>query len=192
MSADLRALWPRRIWFARHGRTDYNIADLVQGRLDPPLADPGRADAEAVAAALRPHPPARLLVSPRLRARQTAEIVVRAHPAPLRIVPGLAERDWGRYEGGRRDARPALLDPPTVEPWAAFLDRIERDLSAALANPAKAEDSLIVAHAGVFRALVALLALDAPTEAPLAHGRVVELTGPGPTVAWRLLPNGDA
>lgn len=188
MSAALRARWPRRLWFARHGRTALNLADRVQGRLDPPLAPPGWADAEAVAAALRPHPPTRLLVSCRLRARQTALAIARQHPVPMRIVPDLAERDWGRYEGAPRIARPPLRDPPTVEPWSALMARVERSLIAALSDPVTAEDTLIVAHAGVFRALVTLLDLDVPIEAQLAHGTVIALTGPGPTLAWQTVP----
>ena len=55
----------------RHGRTDANAQGLLLGRLDPPLSDEGRAQAAALAARIPRD--ARVIASPLLRTRQTAE-----------------------------------------------------------------------------------------------------------------------
>ena len=67
----------------RHGRTEANAGGLLQGRLDLPLDDLGRAQAAAAGKALTGA--SRVVSSPLLRTRQTAEAGSYQSPDP-RVV----------------------------------------------------------------------------------------------------------
>ncbi len=149
-----------------------NLRGLVQGRSDPPLDPLGEADARRLAALLAGAGVTRVISSGLQRARQTGAIVAQALALPLACDPRLNERGWGPWEGRPREARPALTDPPGAEPWAAFGDRIAAALAEACRD-GRAEGALVVAHAGVFRAL--LERLGAGAAEPLAHGLPVLL-----------------
>jgi broad specificity phosphatase PhoE len=67
-----------KIWFMRHGQTEWNKAYRLQGQLDSPLTVQGIAEAERQAALITPvlrQNPA-IWVSPLGRTRQTAAIVL--------------------------------------------------------------------------------------------------------------------
>jgi broad specificity phosphatase PhoE len=91
-----------RIFLLRHGETEWSATGRHTGRTDIPLTDAGRAAAgraaQALAALRGPDapPPARVLCSPRVRARDTAGL------AGLRVDAvdeRLAEWDYGEAEG---------------------------------------------------------------------------------------------
>jgi broad specificity phosphatase PhoE len=103
------------IVFARHGQTAPNRDGLVLGRADPELTDEGRRQAELLAAALAEEPVARVLASPLLRARETAEAIGAACGVPVAVDERLVEIDWGVWEG-----RPAgSLAVADVDRWRA-------------------------------------------------------------------------
>jgi broad specificity phosphatase PhoE len=77
----------------RHGRTAYNAAGRLVGRLDPPLDDIGMAQAAAIGDALKGID--RVISSPLLRARQTAEHI----GAPVEVDDRWIEVDYGLYDG---------------------------------------------------------------------------------------------
>ncbi|CAN5777324.1 hypothetical protein BH23PSE1_BH23PSE1_16350 [soil metagenome] len=108
------ALWPERVYFARHGRTAMNTAGLVMGGLDAPLDPLGEGDAQAVARSLAGRPVSGLLASPMRRAADTAERLAAALTVEVAFDGRVAERRWGRYEGRPRGERSTLLGPPTA------------------------------------------------------------------------------
>ena len=82
----------------RHGLTSRSRPEQHLGqKIDVPLSEGGRAQAAALAARLEPVDFERIISSPLLRARQTAEIV--AGGREVEIEPRLAEMDYGRWEG---------------------------------------------------------------------------------------------
>src|SRR5688572_11846352 len=94
------------VYLARHGETEWSKAGRHTGRTDLPLTPKGEDDARRIGARLAGVGFAHVLSSPLQRARRTAEL---AGFAPV-IDPGLAEWDYGEYEGLRtaeiRDRRP--------------------------------------------------------------------------------------
>jgi broad specificity phosphatase PhoE len=109
-----------RIWLARHGETDDNIEPIrIQGRIDTPLNDTGRAQAHELAERVVAEGGVRGIWSSQLsRARETAEIVgarVGLEPA---IDPRLAEGNRGRLEG-RLWEEVARSEPNTYAAWRA-------------------------------------------------------------------------
>ena len=89
------------ILLARHGETDDNAPPRrVQGQLDPPLNERGRAQAHALAEEVAAnHEVAALWVSNQRRALETAAIVGAALGIDPQVDPRLAEGDWGRWQG---------------------------------------------------------------------------------------------
>jgi broad specificity phosphatase PhoE len=88
-----------RICLVRHGETEWSLAGRHTGRTDIPLTADGRAMSRAAGAGLQSFTFARVLVSPRLRARQTCELA--GFSAQAEIDPDLAEWDYGEFEGLR-------------------------------------------------------------------------------------------
>ena len=77
----------------RHGRTEANAARKLQGLLDLPLDDVGHAQAAGVAGWLGT--PDRVISSPLVRARQTAE----AFGIPYEVDDRWVELDFGSLDG---------------------------------------------------------------------------------------------
>jgi broad specificity phosphatase PhoE len=81
----------------RHAETEWSLSGRHTGRTDIPLTDGGRAVARALAGRLGEWQFARVLVSPRRRARETCELSGLGDLAEER--EDLAEWDYGEYEG---------------------------------------------------------------------------------------------
>ena len=88
-----------RICFIRHGETDWNVEQRVQGHIDRPLNAKGMAQADALARRFLRGQAAALYCSDLLRARQTAEPVARALDLDIRVDQALRERNFGCCEG---------------------------------------------------------------------------------------------
>ena len=154
------------VYLARHGETVWNAEERYQGRLDSPLTDTGRAQAEAAALTMRGRGIERLLCSPLGRARDTARVVENALGLRAEIDADLAESDIGRWEGLTRDevesAYPGELArreedrlryrPPGGE---SLVDMLVR--ARAVAGRLDGRTTLIVGHSAINRVLVAAL-----------------------------------
>jgi broad specificity phosphatase PhoE len=85
------------ILWVRHGQSTWNVVERMQGHeLSPPLTDLGREQAELAAEALADRGVARVLSSPAVRARQTAQIIgdrlgLEVVEEPLLLEKGLDE-----------------------------------------------------------------------------------------------------
>lgn len=108
------------IYLVRHGETEWNRAARLQGQLDSPLTERGRAQARAAGRAM-----ARLglagvpiSVSPLGRARATAALLAEAVTlGPLTYEPRLQEVALGGWEGLTCEAI-AAAHPGLVDGWS--------------------------------------------------------------------------
>ena len=92
------------------------------GRGDIPLTEAGLAQAGAAARWLAARGGIDVIVtSPLQRARQTAEAVARATGAPLEVEDGLAETDFGKWEG-MTFAEVQARWPDELSAWLASTD----------------------------------------------------------------------
>ncbi|MEI8104366.1 MAG: histidine phosphatase family protein [Actinomycetes bacterium] len=82
---------------ARHGQTDWNLEHRWQG--DPPLNDTGRAQARALADALRGEQLDGIYCSDLLRASETAEIIAGQSKLGITVDARLREIDVGEWMG---------------------------------------------------------------------------------------------
>jgi broad specificity phosphatase PhoE len=182
------ALFPDRIIFVRHGRTSYNAESRLQGQKDVPLDGLGREQARSVGRYLRKamaEDIARIeannafWASPLDRTRETMELAREAMslpPQPYRIDARLKELTFGDWEGltwGEVEARdPAAARAREADKWAFVPPGGESyQMLADRLKPWLAEltgEAFVVAHGGVARALLAMLAGTPPNVAASA------------------------
>jgi broad specificity phosphatase PhoE len=107
------------ILLARHGQTDFNAPPVrIQGQLDPPLNETGRAQARELAEQVAGEGLATLYTSDMLRARETAEIVAERVGLEPVVEPRVRECDWGSWQGMLVDD----IAREQPERWQAWLD----------------------------------------------------------------------
>jgi len=92
------------IYIIRHGKTELNKSNVLQGRSDYPLNDEGIKQVEEAAYVLKNVTFDYVFSSPLIRAVRTAEIVV--PQSSIQIEERLIEMDYGPYEGVD------LMNPP--------------------------------------------------------------------------------
>ncbi len=87
-----------RICLVRHGETAWNAEGRVQGQLDIPLNETGRAQARAIAAALADEDFSAIYSSDLMRVRQTAEPSAKRLALAVVFDAALRERHYGMFE----------------------------------------------------------------------------------------------
>lgn len=197
----------RRLILLRHGQTEYNAGDRMQGQLDTDLSELGRVQAKSAARVLADRRPAAIVSSDLRRARDTAAELGEHTGLAVTTDERLRETHLGEWQGLTHtevDAR----DPGARAAWRADANwappggesRID---VARRAVPVVAElvadrggwgdePVVLVAHGGLIAALTAAL-LDLPVDrwpvlGGLGNTSWVQLSGHGNpgSVAWRL------
>lgn len=143
----------------RHGETDWNAASRVQGQSDRPLTERGRAQAQALAEALRGEALDVVYSSDLSRARDTALAVATERGLEVRTHVGLREKDFGTWEG-LTDVEVLARFPEARRGHWGDGETAEELASRALATlheiAARHPDArvLVVTHGGPFRAVL--------------------------------------
>ena len=149
-----------KIYFVRHGESQWNVEDKICGQTDIPLTERGHAQAEETGRRIveKGITAAEILCSPLLRAKDTAAHISQVTGIPLKVEPRLTEQNFGIWEG---------TSPRTSEPFCQakkeFLSRYETGESMFqlaqriynLLDEIKAESDkktyILVAHNGIAR-----------------------------------------
>jgi probable phosphoglycerate mutase len=185
---------PHRLWFIRHGETDYNREGRLQGQRDIPLNPKGREQASAVGRTLRKIAGPEIdrlegafVASPLLRTRHTMELARTAMGLPAgdyALCDDLKELTFGDWEGltwpevEARDPAGAAarardkwdFTPPNGESYAGLARRLVPWVQSI------ERDLFVASHGGVARALMFLLGGVAPAvaaEANIHQGRAL-------------------
>jgi broad specificity phosphatase PhoE len=138
------------ILWVRHGQSTWNVIDRMQGHeLSPPLTDLGREQAALAAEALADQGVVRILSSPAVRARQTADII--ADRLGLEVVE-----------------EPLLLEKGLDEEMVSVLVRVQQILERDLP-----EHTVAVSHGDTIGLAVGLLSGQRP-ELP-ANGSITSV-----------------
>ena len=154
------------IIIVRHGRTEFNATGRLQGRTDNPLDVVGLAQAEAVAAYLKPEllPDTLFVCSPLLRARQTATAIVDRVGSSFDIDERWIELDYGSYEGLRQAEVPANVwrewrsDSDFAAPQGESLNQVQERVAQAcddLAQRLDGRTAVVVSHVSPIKSAVA-------------------------------------
>jgi broad specificity phosphatase PhoE len=186
----------RKLYFVRHGETDWNAARRLQGLNDVPLNSRGRRQAAQcgellaklfAASGASPQDFA-FISSPLSRARETMDILrvgLGLPPNGYAVDRRLAELSFGSWEGltykevkdqdrsilAKRDRDKWNFRPPGGESYAQLLERVREWRDSV------SRDAVVTAHGGVARAFLVLYGVKTPAEAPqgdIAQGVVYE------------------
>ena len=146
-----------KLYLTRHGQTDWNLQDKVQGKTDIPLNETGIRQAHMLSEALADTPIDLALTSPLRRAYETCAIVCEAHGIPYETCPELIEQNFGIFEGINRFDPDYLAEKgrffarfPEGESFLDVAGRIYPFLERCIAGYPD-RNVLIVAHNGICR-----------------------------------------
>ncbi|MFH0972265.1 MAG: histidine phosphatase family protein [Candidatus Micrarchaeota archaeon] len=160
-----------RLLLIRHGLTEYNLQNLIQGSLETTLVEHGMHQAQDLARRLRDEKINAIYSSDMTRAVMTAKAVLKYHPnLKLKTFAELQERHFGEFEGVHYKAakrkEPRLLAqinytdmdyvPKGGESWTHVQERAMKVINKLLKmHP---EDTIaVVAHGGTNRVILASL-----------------------------------
>src|SRR5262245_23740065 len=189
------------LYYVRHGLTDWNVQQRLQGRHDVPLNAEGRAQAIRCADILRElfERDGRAVgglgyvSSPLIRARRTMELMRETLGLPsdgYRVDDRLAEIAFGDWEGltyddvlardkdvvAKRESNKWGFLPPGGESYAQVTERVRAW------HQTVEQDTVVAAHGGTARALIAHLAIvprDDATHYPIDQAVVYVFAGSG-------------
>lgn len=159
-----------RLFLVRHGETDWNIKNKIQGQTDTPLNEKGRQQADKLASELgKGYHIKKIYASGMARAWETANIVGEALGIVPRRKEGLEEINFGKWEGYTwKQVKESFPEeylvwqknrryqvPPMGESYQQLLGRILPALDDII--QAEEEDTLVVTHSAVIMTLLSFL-----------------------------------
>jgi len=192
-----------RIYLARHGQTDWNLAKRLQGQTDTELNDTGRKQARELAARVDGIELDAVYSSNLRRSRETAKIA--AGTSPVKSLETLNEQAIGRFEGLYVDGREATneaefnrrskIDDDTLDGGESRDQFFKRVCGAVGSIHAQHQSGsiLIVGHGGTNAMILRCLFSLSPKEAESIHQAndelyLVELPAVHPPRLWKLVP----
>jgi broad specificity phosphatase PhoE len=152
-----------RIYFLRHGETDWNVSRRIQGRTDIALNANGVSQAKKWRPFFERIPLAGVYSSSLSRAMETALLATLRPPC---VVDALNERNYGEWEGRvwndianhERDFdrrwRDGESSPPGGESRLEMHARVNRAMDSIVASHDEGSELLIVAHGGSGKAVL--------------------------------------
>lgn len=152
-----------KIYFVRHGETDWTKQQRLQGRQDIPLNDNGRIQVQKTAEFIKENLAGCvdvLVSSPLSRARESAEIIGNCIGYPLEkleIDPMFIERDFGSGEGQVIEDLGHKFPDDSFERMESIPDTCKRAKEAVLGimERYKGKDVMVVAHGAIIKAALA-------------------------------------
>lgn len=148
-----------KIYVIRHGQTDWNLINKIQGQKDIVLNKTGIIQAENIRNEIEKYDFDLIICSPLKRARQTAEIINQNKNIKIIYDKSLIERGLGSFEETQAnfDENPVYnlkinLEINNIETAKEFYDRVSKLLDY-IKNNFKDKKILLVTHGGTVRAI---------------------------------------
>ena len=149
----------KNIYFVRHGQTDYNLNEIIQGATDIELNETGIKQAYEAKEKLKNIKFDKIYSSPLKRAKKTADIIGEERNIEVEVDERLKEISFGINEGNKFGSydyhgfwnyhEPHLY--PEAEDVRDFVKRVSNFLDSL--KDVDAENILLVAHGGVSKAV---------------------------------------
>lgn len=144
-----------KIYFLRHGETDWNQLEKIQGRIDNPLNERGRDQAKQAAHIYQNDMFTHAYASTLFRAVETARIILGERPINVEEDDRLIERDFGELEGQNHSAyyeceKNGVL-PPSVETKEVIFTRVHAFFQEIVQRHEANDIILVIAHAHAIR-----------------------------------------
>lgn len=157
-----------RIYLIRHGETQSNLENRIQGWLDTQLTEAGFQQAEALGQRFQNIPVDAVYASDLQRAMDTAQVICNIHNLPLHTDPALREMNLGEWSGqttaelsrtqGEQMALFRAVDPqwhaPGGETYLQLRDRVDGALQQIVANH-PGQTVAVVSHGGGIKQVLA-------------------------------------
>ncbi|MCM1107693.1 MAG: histidine phosphatase family protein [Clostridium sp.] len=173
------------LYIVRHGETEENVVNILQGHLPGHLTEHGREQARALRDELADRHFDALVCSDLQRCIDTAHILNEPHGLPLSLTPLLRERDWGNLTGiSYLKARQQLNN--TVESVDALFARAERFLQTLVEQHA-GQTVLAVSHGLFSRVVQGAASGKTLREVPRMDNAEVRVVRLKPPLAFRYL-----
>lgn len=164
-----------KIFFARHGETDWNVARRIQGSSDIELNANGKEQAHILAESLKSQEITKIYTSTQKRAMETGHIVSTELTCPMYTVDGIQEMNLGKWEGHTWEEVETMFpdefqvwfkkrrytNTPDGESYQEVLVRLFHALDKIVEE--NTQDILIITHGAVIQTLLALMK-DVPFE----------------------------
>ena len=145
------------ILLVRHGETEDNARQIMQGQTQGNLNEQGREQARQVALRLQSEKIDAFVSSDLRRAVQTAEIIAAPHGMPVSQTPLLRERDWGGFTGRFIPDLKGEVWPDDIESEEALLLRA-RSLLLYITATYPGQRVVAVGHGIINKAILAVYA----------------------------------
>ncbi len=172
-----------KLYLVRHGQTTGDIEDRYGGSYDDHMTEKGREQLGVTAQKLVGKGIEVVFSSPLIRARESAEIISQAVGAPVQIVEGLEERDYGVLTGlTKKEAREKYPDVVeshkdylSTDPEGEGYDDFNRRVVDTFKDILTRNDATvaIVSHGGPIKMILRHLGQPAPDK--LDDGHIIEL-----------------
>lgn len=145
-----------KIYVVRHGQTDWNVKNRLQGNVDVPLNTEGIIQARNLSTLIKNIDFDVIFSSPLSRALDTAKIINKYHNVDLQVNDALLERNYGSIEGIYGNEYDKFLywdyevncTDKNVESIQHFFDRIYKFIDY-LKKYYSNNNILLVTHSGV-------------------------------------------
>lgn len=185
-----------RFYFLRHGQTPSNAKGVFQGSLDVPLNENGLQQAREAAEIFAGEPLSGIVASPMTRVRQTLAPTAEHFGFEPTFHDGFVERNFDELEGTpvpqsmsqdpttrAKEFMNFWYSPPQgVETIHDFYTRVK----VATETKVQLENTLVVAHGGVLRALLDLMGKpEYLTQNVFANARPIRFERDDPRGPWR-------
>lgn len=147
------------ILLIRHGQTNWNIEGRLQGSTDIPLNEDGLLQAELCAQFIKTIQLTKLISSPLVRAKQTAEKIARACELPVIESDAFREKSFGDAEGLtqlERQDRYTTRPFPNEELFEDLKIRLFKGLND-ITKSYQNEKVAIVTHGGVINCILSVI-----------------------------------
>lgn len=160
-----------RLILTRHGETEENQQQLLQGHLPGVLSTTGKAQAKKVAERLKDEQLNIIYSSDLARTADTAKAIATYHPGtPLIFTTALRERYFSSWQGKPNALlkQQDLPRPADIETREAMYARAEQFI-AMLKETHQDETVLIAGHEGINKALISVIEQRGPAGIPLTE-----------------------
>ena len=143
------------LYLVRHGETEDNVRQIMQGQTQGCLTEHGRQQAAEVRDQMRQLAVDAVVASDLRRSIQTATIIADPHGLPVVSTPLLRERDWGSFTGRYIPDLKDEVWPDDIETLDCLLQRAQRFLEYIVTNY-KGQTVVAVGHGIVNKAIQAV------------------------------------
>ena len=157
-----------RIFLVRHGQTQSNVENRLQGSKGVPLNQVGEKQVAEVAQFFKNIPLTAVYSAPARRAKQTASSIAKFHNLSVKVIRGFRERSHGKLEGKTEEQRKKLIPdiqkqwkhqgidwrPPGGETLRELQQRAIKAFNQIIKKHKLNDTILVASHGGTIKAVV--------------------------------------